>query len=226
MRPVLFLLNAGRARSIVLALGFLAIAGVLLAKPAEPQRRTQSKQSVVAMAKQIQKEITSLTNYGVFDSLSYSIRNYEVTLKGYASRPSLKDDAERVIKKIEGVEKVYNKVEVLPAGGMDDGIRARVYAAIYFYTALSRYNPNRGGGPPPSLAQITAGITNDPPMGSHPIHIIVKGGNVILTRVVDNEGDKNLVGMRANSVSGVFSVKNDLVVATEAKPKKAPRNKE
>ena len=45
-----------------------------------------------------------------------------------------------------------------------------------------------------------------------PIHIIVKNGNVTLVGVVANEADKNVAGIRANSVSGVFSVKNELSV--------------
>jgi osmotically-inducible protein OsmY len=35
---------------------------------------------------------------------------------------------------------------------------------------------------------------------------------VSLEGVVDSEGDKNLAGLRANSVPNVFEVKNNLVV--------------
>jgi hyperosmotically inducible periplasmic protein len=44
------------------------------------------------------------------------------------------------------------------------------------------------------------------------IHIIVKNGDVTLEGVVNNEGDKNLAGLQANGVSGVFSVTNNLRV--------------
>jgi hyperosmotically inducible protein len=44
------------------------------------------------------------------------------------------------------------------------------------------------------------------------IHIIVKNGHVTLEGVVDNETDKNLAGLRANTVPNVFEVKNNLVV--------------
>ena len=44
------------------------------------------------------------------------------------------------------------------------------------------------------------------------IHIIVKNGNVTLMGVVATEADKNLAGMMANGVSGVFKVVNDLRV--------------
>jgi osmotically-inducible protein OsmY len=40
----------------------------------------------------------------------------------------------------------------------------------------------------------------------------VKNGNVTLTGVVANEADRNIANIRANGVSGVFSVKNELKV--------------
>jgi hyperosmotically inducible periplasmic protein len=191
----------------------------------QTNQNPQSQKSVIEMATRIQKEILRLPNYGVFDDLSFGIRNYEVTLKGYASRPTLKSSAENVTKKVEGVEKVINNIEVLPLSNVDDGIRARVYAAIYFNPVLSRYNPNRGSPIWMSPARIATGITNDPPPGFHPIHIIVKNGNVTLTGVVANVGDKNIAGIQANSVSGVFSVDNQLHVESEAKPKKESKSK-
>jgi hyperosmotically inducible protein len=57
-------------------------------------------------------------------------------------------------------------------------------------------------------------------MGFHPISIIVKGGNVNLEGVIDTEADKSIAGMQANSVSGVFSVTNNLQVLNPRKPKK------
>ena len=187
---------------------------------AQAPAKQQPDQAVIRMANAIRKEIVTLPNYGVFDWVTFSINNYVVTLNGAASRPTLKDSAERVVKKVEGVEQVVNKMEVLPLSNMDDGVRARVYAAIYGNSVLRRYNPNRGTPMWVSPARIAGGITNDPPPGFHPIHIIVKNGNVILAGVVDNEGDKNIANIQANSVSGVFSVENNLMVASDSKPKK------
>ena len=45
-----------------------------------------------------------------------------------------------------------------------------------------------------------------------PIHIIVKNGNVTLVGVVANETDRNIAALRANGVSGVFSVDNNLKI--------------
>ena len=92
--------------------------------------------------------------------------------------------------KIEGVDKVINNIEVLPPSPMDDKLRRQVYRAIYSYGPLFKY-----GG-----------------MAVPPIHIICKGGRVTLVGVVDNETDKNLAGLRANQVPGIFQVTNNLRV--------------
>ena len=102
----------------------------------------------------------------------------------------MKSDAENVVKKIEGVEQVVNNIEVLPTSPDDDRIRLAEYRAIYGQTALNRY----------SLQAVP------------PIHIIVKNGHVTLEGVVASEGDKNIAGIQANSVPGVFSVTNNLRV--------------
>lgn len=187
----------------------------------QPASQGMSEQAVIRIAKAVQKEILTLPNYGVFDDIRFGIHEYKVTLNGYASRPTLKSSAEQVVKKIEGVKEVINKIEVLPLSPADDAVRARTYVAIYYNPVLSRYNPNRGVPAYSSPARWAAGITNDPPIGYHPIHIIVKNGNVILTGVVANEGDRNIANIQANSVSGAFSVENQIAVAESAKPKKA-----
>jgi hyperosmotically inducible protein len=106
----------------------------------------------------------------------------------------LKSDAENVTKKVEGVDKVVNQIKVLPLSSMDDRIRMAEYRAIYGDPALStRY----GYRALPS------------------IHIIVENGHVTLEGIVSNAGDKNLVGIRANGVPGVFSVTNNLVVESQ-----------
>jgi len=131
-----------------------------------------------------------LPYYGVFDNLAYSVNGYNVTLMGQVTRPTLKSDAERVVKDIEGVESVTNNIEVLPLSPNDDRIRMAEYRAIYGDTALSRYGLN----------------------AVPPIHIIVKNGQVTLEGVVANEGDRNIANIRANGVPGVFGVTNNLRV--------------
>ena len=97
------------------------------------------------------------------------------------------------MKQIEGVENVDNQIEVLPLSTMDDGLRLRLYRAIYGFPSLEKY----------AMPVIK------------PIRIIVKNGHVTLEGVVDNQADKDLAGLRANGVSGVFSVTNNLVVVKE-----------
>jgi len=152
-------------------------------------QRTSSR-STARIIREARHELVMLPYYGVFDNLAYKVEGYTVTLMGQVTRPTLKSDAENVVKKIEGVEHVDNQIELLPLSPNDDRIRRAVYRAIYGYPALQKY---------------ALGV-------QQPIRIIVKNGNVTLEGVVDNEGDKNIANIRANGVSGVFSVKNNLQV--------------
>ena len=138
--------------------------------------------------REIRHELVMLPYYGVFDNLAYRVDGYKVTLMGQVTRPTLKSDAERVVKDIEGVEQVVNNIEVLPLSPNDDRIRMSAFRTIYGHPALNRY----------ALSAVP------------PIHIIVNNGKITLEGVVANEGDKNIAGIQANSVSGAFSVTNNL----------------
>ena len=142
------------------------------------------------ITKEVRHELVMLPYYGVFDNLAYRVDGTKVTLFGQVTRPTLKSDAERAVKKIEGVTLVDNEIEVLPLSPNDDQVRRATYRAIYSKPSLQRYQ--MGAVPP--------------------IHIIVKNGNITLIGVVDNEGDKTLAGIAANGVPGSFKVTNDLTV--------------
>ncbi len=159
------------------------LAGASLASPADDKGRT-------SLVREVRHELVMLPYYGVFDNLAYKVDGYTVTLMGQVTRPTLKSDAENVVKRIEGVEKVINNIEVLPLSPMDDRIRAATYRAIFGAPQLNRY----------AMQAVP------------PIHIIVKNGNVTLVGVVANEGDKNVAGIRAKGVPGVFAVNNELGV--------------
>lgn len=150
-----------------------------------------SNRGDVRIAREVRHELLMLPYYSLFDDLRYKVDNGNVTLLGNVINPTLKSDAENVVKKIEGVQKVDNKINILPPSSMDDRIRRATARAIFSYDGLSRY----GWEAAPS------------------IHIIVNGGHVTLLGVVDNEADKNAAGLRANGVPGVFSVDNQLQVA-------------
>jgi hyperosmotically inducible periplasmic protein len=151
----------------------------------EPSARAQER-----IVREVRHELLMLPYVGVFDYLAYNVNGYEVTLIGQVVRPVTRSDAENAVKHIEGVEKVNNQIEILPPSPMDDRLRMRLFRAIYGYPALQRY---------------ALGVQK-------PIRIVVKGGHVWLEGVVDNDGDKNLAGLRANTVPGIFSVTNNLQV--------------
>jgi hyperosmotically inducible periplasmic protein len=189
---------------------------------AQSPSSTWSQEDTLRIAQEVQKRLAGLTNYGVFDWITFGFHGKTVVLKGFASRPTLKSSAGNVVKGIPGVESVDNQIEVLPTSPNDDRIRAAVYSRIYTQASLRKYNANQGsvaqamrpGGR--SVAWMAGGITNDPPRGFHAVHIIVKNGNVILYGAVNNQSDAAIAGMQANSAPGVFSVDNDLIVPSAA----------
>jgi hyperosmotically inducible protein len=181
-------------------LGYLALTlgALTVALPATAQKNAMpagtnalhSNQSTDRTMREIRHELVMLPYYGVFDNLAYSVNGGVVTLYGQVTNPTLKSDAENAVKHIEGVTRVDNRIDVLPLSPMDDQTRRAEYRAIYSEPSLNRY----------AMQAIP------------PIHIIVNNGKVTLVGVVATEADKNLAGLRANGVSGVFSVDNQLKV--------------
>ena len=150
-----------------------------------------SDRSQERLIKEVRHELVMLPYYTVFDNLAYKVDGNNVTLFGQVSRPTLKSDAERAVKHIEGVESVTNNIEVLPLSPNDDQIRRAVYRAIYSQPGLDLY----------SLRAVPT------------IHIIVKNGNVTLAGAVANQGDKQRAVIAAKGVSGVFSVSDEIQVS-------------
>jgi hyperosmotically inducible periplasmic protein len=169
-----------------------------------------TRNSEARIADQVRHELAVLPYYGVFDNLEYRVNGCTITLLGQASRPTLKSAAEKAVKRIEGVNKVRNKIEVLPLSPNDDRIRAAVYARIYRTPTLQKYTSHRTGPIFQSRLSRWTGITNDPPIGYHAIHIIVRNGHVTLEGALGTHGDRNIANMQANAVPGVFSVTNNL----------------
>ena len=192
----------------LLAVTLTADQPALMPVPAKLMRIVQS----------VQRDILRLPEYSLFDDIRFSVKDDTVILTGQASRSVLKTAAERVVKKIEGVERVENRIEVLPFQQFDEDIRLRAYQAIYSHPALNRYDPNRGSPVIVSAAARELGLSIDPPIGHHPIHIIVRDSRLRLTGVVQTIGEKTIAGLIANSLSGVFEVQNDLAVADEMTP--------
>jgi hyperosmotically inducible protein len=175
-------------RLMILLSLLLAMATLGTAQNASRDQPTAKSQERVV--KEVRHELLMLPYFGVFDYIAFKVDGYNVTLLGQVVRPVTKSDAEGAIKHIEGVEKVDDQIEVLPPSPLDDGLRVQLYRAIYGFPALERY---------------ALGVQK-------PIRIIVKNGHVSLEGVIDSDGDKNLAGVRANGVPGIFSVANNLQV--------------
>jgi hyperosmotically inducible protein len=181
-------MNKFMHRIMALAAAFLIAASSAVAAPVVNGEQASAREQ---LEKKVRKELVTLPYYGVFDNLMYQVEGDTVTLYGQVVRPSTRSDAERRVSRLAGVERVVNRIEVLPLSGFDDSIRARTYRALFgMNSPLFRY----GRGVNPS------------------IHIVVNRGHVTLEGVVATEGDANLARMRALGVTGVFSVTNNLQV--------------
>jgi hyperosmotically inducible periplasmic protein len=160
----------------------------------------------------VRRMLERLPYYGVFDYLVFRVDRGTVYLAGYSYQGNLKADAERATKRAQGVDEVANKIEVLPASPNDDRIRWETFYRIYTDDFLSRYAPGGEFG----ILQELRDERHFPgmqPVGSYPIHIVVKNGRTMLLGVVDSTIDRQLAELRAREVIGVFEVENSLSVA-------------
>ena len=188
-------------------LGGMALIGVLLV-PTTPGAQSISAQQTT---RSVKRALERLPYYGVFDYMAFGVDRGTVTLIGYTYHGGLKSAAERVTKRASGVDEVANRIEVLPSSPFDDRIRWATFYKIYMDSSLSRYSP---GGRPATVREAFEARTfpGSQPLGKYPIHIIVKNGRTKLAGVVDNSADKQIAGIRAREVHGVFNVENDLTV--------------
>ena len=171
------------------------IPGLLICLSVALDSQAQSQKDMSAVHARLQKEVRHellmLPNYTLFDILQFEITDVDtVVLSGQVMRPALKSDAESAVRRLEGVGKVVNKIEVLPLMPDDDRIRRAAFRAVYSAQGLERY----------ALQSIP------------PIHIIVKNGTITLVGVVANQMDKDLAGIAARGVPGTFGVTNNLMV--------------
>jgi hyperosmotically inducible protein len=172
---------------------FFAMVGLLVV--AQAQSSAFAQQLNPRIVREVRRELVTLPYYGVFDWLEYEVKpDGTVVLKGQVVRPSTRSDAEGRVKDIDGVTNVVNQIETLPLSPNDDRLRRALYRQIFnFNSPLFRY----GQSVVPS------------------IHLIVNRGHATLKGVVSSRGDANLANIRARSVPGLFSVKNELKVEGE-----------
>jgi hyperosmotically inducible protein len=172
-----------RAAALLVALGVSAFP--LLAGPPAP---TLADQDEARIAESVRKQIVKLPFYGIYDHVQFAVEGDRVVLSGDVYRPSMKKSVERVAARVEGVNEVVNNLQVAPTSFYDDRLRLALTRAIYGNTVLSRL-----------------GFQANPP-----IHILVNNGDVTLEGLVNREMEKNIAGIVANSVPGVFSLTNNL----------------
>ena len=125
-----------------------------------------------------------------FNFVDVSIKNGAATLTGATRSDVGRDSAVWIANNMPGVNDVVDNIKVLPVSGFDDRIRISAVRAIYRDPVMGRY-------------------ASDP---AKPIRIVVDNGKLSLYGTVATAMDKQIAGMRANQVFGVFSVQNNLEV--------------
>jgi hyperosmotically inducible periplasmic protein len=176
---------------------------------ADAEKRAMHTKGVTAVRNQIevagkdisdaelQKKLSDKLTYDrvgfghTFDAIALNVKNGVVTLGGHAHNYFNRDSALAIVATTPGVKDMVDNIEVDPVSMMDDQTRMAVARAVYGFTTLNKY-------------------AIDP---AKPIRISVQNGNVELYGVVDSKADKDAAYMQANSVPGVFSVRNYLQVA-------------
>jgi osmotically-inducible protein OsmY len=182
-------------RKIFRAVSVLALACAIVAPAFATTVDTGNGRLEQRLNGEVRHALVMIPQFTIFDNLAYHVDGNTVTLFGQVRNAVIKDVAEKSVKRLEGVDRVDNRIEVLPASFNDDRIRSQVARAVFGDARLSSY------------------ATQPVP----PIHIIVKNGQVDLVGVVRTQADKNTAFIRANGVPGVFSVKNDLQVEQQAR---------
>jgi hyperosmotically inducible periplasmic protein len=125
-----------------------------------------------------------------FNFIEVSVKNGTATLTGETRTDVGRDSALALAHYMPGVKDVVDNIKVSPVSGFDDRIRISAVRAIYRDPVLGRY-------------------ASDP---ARPIRIVVDNGKLSLYGTVATAMDKQIAGIRANQVFGVFSVQNNLEV--------------
>ena len=126
----------------------------------------------------------------LFNFVDVTVKDGVATLNGETYNDLGRDSALALANSMPGVKDVVDNIKVSPVSGFDDRIRISALRAIYRDPVLGRY-------------------ASDP---AKPIRIVVDNGKLSLYGTVATAMDKQIAGMRANQVFGVFSVQNNLEV--------------
>jgi hyperosmotically inducible periplasmic protein len=180
-----------RVLGIALPIFLLGCAAISMASTHGITKPAGSSKQPLSLTDRVRHELLMLPYFGVFDNLGFTIDDSgTAVLTGQVVRPILKSEAEAAVVRIQGISKVVDDIEVLPLSSFDDAIRLRTYRAIFSKPGFEKYANQ----------------------ASVPIRIIVKNGNITLDRFVGNQIDKTMAAMAARSVSGAFSVTDNLII--------------
>lgn len=153
-----------------------------------------SAQTTLQTFRNVQRAVLGYQYFSIFDSINAQIRDGVVILTGKVTMDFKRDEIEKRVARIQGVTKVDNRIDVLPASKFDNELRQGIANAIYGNPAFSNY-----------ATQVNP-----------PIHIIVERGRVTLEGVVANNVDRQLAYSIAASFNA-FSVTNKLRTEEEAR---------
>ena len=142
--------------------------------------------------KDVAAKVDGYTQFTIFDDINANVKDGVVTLSGKVTMPYKRDDIAKRVAKVNGVQSVVDKIEVLPVSQFDDELRYRIARSIYGHSNFWNY-----------------AIMPNPP-----IHIVVEHGRVTLTGVVNSNIDRVLARSLATQF-GAFSVTNDLKTDAE-----------
>ena len=162
----------------------IALAVILAAMTVAPRvdaRGQADQEELKRMTEDILSVIANLSDYTVYDWLTFGIKDNVVYLRGFAHRTSLRFQASAAVKKVKGVKEVKNQIDYTRTPKSDEQLRRQVYRAIYD-TFMQPYAKE--------AMYYAAGARSSLPRGPHPIHIVVVKGDVKLMGYVFSEEDK------------------------------------
>ena len=130
------------------------------------------------MFRAVQKQVLQYPHFTIFDNVNVQVDGGAVKLTGKVTFDYKRDDLERRVRQVAGVQRIDNQLQVLPVSQFDDELRVGLAQAIYSNPAFRAF----------------ASMVNPP------IHIIVENGHVTLDGVVLNEVDRAI----ARSIAAGF----------------------
>ena len=160
------------------------------------------------VAGQIEQLIVEQRGLRVYDWVSFTLRDREVTLQGAVTHPALKNAIERSVLALEAVDSVRNSLALLPDAGDDIGIRINAYWRIYGHPEIRQYLVREGAFRP----RLRRAVDDEQRVLLKPIHIVVRDSELTLEGEVEQQRQKRVAEQQARAVRGVRSVTNNIVV--------------